>query len=98
MALIAVFTGDIVGSEKLPSALGFLYLVSSVPIMSGSLIAGKISVKIAVITQGISKRKIVSNLHQLGRNFIEKFCKPRGPFLESPGNSFRTRKAIFKSP
>ena len=40
MALIAVLTGDIVGSRKLPSALGFLYLVFSVPIMTGSLIAG----------------------------------------------------------
>ena len=40
VALIAVLTGDIVGSHKLPSALGFLYLVFSVPIMTGSLIAG----------------------------------------------------------
>ena len=40
VALIAVLTGDIVGGSKLPSALGFLYLVFSVPIMTGSLIAG----------------------------------------------------------
>lgn len=40
VALIAVLTGDIVGNSKLPSALGFLYLVFSVPIMTGSLIAG----------------------------------------------------------
>lgn len=40
VALIAVLTGDIVGSHKLPSALGFLYLVFSVPITTGSLIAG----------------------------------------------------------
>ena len=40
VALIAVITGDIVGSSKLSSALGFLYLVFSVPIMTGSLIAG----------------------------------------------------------
>lgn len=40
VALIAVLTGDIVGYNKLPSALGFLYLVFSVPIMTGSLIAG----------------------------------------------------------
>lgn len=43
VALIAVLTGDIVGSHKLPSALGFLYLVFSVPIMTGSLIAGFLS-------------------------------------------------------
>lgn len=43
VALIAVLTGDIVGSRKLPSALGFLYLVFSVPIMTGSLIAGFLS-------------------------------------------------------
>ena len=40
VALIAVITGDIVGSSKLSSALGFLYLVFSVLIMTGSLIAG----------------------------------------------------------
>lgn len=40
VALIAVLTSDIVGNSKLPSALGFLYLVFSVPIMTGSLIAG----------------------------------------------------------
>ncbi|KAL9965736.1 hypothetical protein ACROYT_G029578 [Oculina patagonica] len=43
VALIAVLTGDIVGFNKLPSALGFLYLVFSVPIMTGSLIAGFLS-------------------------------------------------------
>jgi len=40
VALIAVLTSDIVGNSKLPSALGFLYLVFSVPLMAGSLIAG----------------------------------------------------------
>lgn len=40
VALIAVLTTDIVGSDMLPSALGFLYFVISVPTMTGSLIAG----------------------------------------------------------
>ena len=43
VSLIAVLTGDVVGHHRLSSALGFLYLVFSVPIMTGSLIAGMIS-------------------------------------------------------
>lgn len=43
VALIAVLTTDIVGSDMLPSALGFLYFVISVPTMTGSLIAGFLS-------------------------------------------------------
>ena len=43
VTLIAILTGDIVGSQKLPSALGFLYLVFSVPITTGPLIAGMTS-------------------------------------------------------
>ena len=42
VALIAVITGDIVGPDKLAPALGFLYLVFSVPLMTGPLIAGKV--------------------------------------------------------
>ena len=40
VTLIPVITGDIVGSNKLSSALGFLYLAFSIPLMTGSLIAG----------------------------------------------------------
>lgn len=40
VALVAVLTADIVGSDMLPSGLGFLHLVFSVPTMTGSLIAG----------------------------------------------------------
>lgn len=40
VTLTPVITGDIVGSNKLSSALGFLYLVFSIPLMTGSLIAG----------------------------------------------------------
>lgn len=43
VSLIAVLTGDVVGHHRLSSALGFLYLVFSVPIMTGSLIAGFLS-------------------------------------------------------
>lgn len=49
VALIAVLTSDIVGNSKLPSALGFLYLVFSVPIMTGSLIAGAFFFTILVL-------------------------------------------------
>lgn len=43
VTLTPVITGDIVGSNKLSSALGFLYLVFSIPLMTGSLIAGFLS-------------------------------------------------------
>ena len=40
VTLTPVITGDFFGSNKLSSALGFLYLVFSIPLMTGSLIAG----------------------------------------------------------
>lgn len=43
VTLIPIVTGDIVGRNKLSSALGFLYLVFSIPIMTGSLLAGFLS-------------------------------------------------------
>ena len=41
VTLIAIVTGDVVGFDALGPALGFLYLVFSVPLMMGSLIGGR---------------------------------------------------------
>lgn len=62
VALIAVLTTDIVGSDMLPSALGFLHLVISVPTMTGSLIAGIYQTVI------ISISSLVGSLSELGVN------------------------------
>ena len=62
VALIAVLTTDIVGSDMLPSALGFLHLVISVPTMTGSLIAGIYQTVI------ISISSLVASLSELGVN------------------------------